>query len=60
MKEAFKNEELMKILLSPNITQKHLEALQNPNRIRTGRILFNAVTERFTEDVDELNTLQTQ
>jgi hypothetical protein len=48
MKEAFKNEELMKILLSNNITQKQLQALQNPNKIRTGRVLFNAVMERTT------------
>ena len=48
MKEAFKNEELMKILLSNNITQKQLQALQDPNKIRTGRVLFNAVMERTT------------
>ena len=48
MKEAFKNEELMKILLSNNITQKQLQALQDPNKVRTGRVLFNAVMERTT------------
>jgi len=50
MKEAFKNEELMKILLSNNITQKQLQALQDPNKVRTGRVLFNAVMERTTEE----------
>lgn len=48
MKEAFKNEELMKILLSNNITQKQLQALQDPNKIRTGRVVFNALTEKTT------------
>jgi hypothetical protein len=48
MKEAFRNEELMKILLSNNITQKQLQALQNPSKIRTGRVLFNAITEKAT------------
>lgn len=50
MKEAFKNEELMKILLSNNITQKQLQALQDPNKIRTGRVLFNAIMEKTTEE----------
>ena len=50
MKEAFKNEELMKILLSNNITQKQLQALQDPSKIRTGRILFNAITEKTTSE----------
>ena len=50
MKEAFKNEELMKILLSNNITQKQLQALQDPNKIRTGRVLFNALMEKTTEE----------
>ena len=50
MKEALKNEELMKILRSNNITKKQLQALQNPNKIRTGRVLFNALMERTTEE----------
>tara|TARA_R110000787_G_scaffold274732_1_gene382821 strand:+ start:1065 stop:3971 length:2907 start_codon:yes stop_codon:yes gene_type:complete len=48
LKEAFKNEELMKILLSNNITQKQLQALQDPSKIRTGRVLFNAIVEKTT------------
>ena len=46
MKEAFKNEELMKILLSNNITQKQLQALQTSNNFRYGRVIFNALTEK--------------
>lgn len=44
LKEAYKNEELMKILLTENITPSQLSVL-NSNKFQSGRTLFKALTE---------------
>lgn len=44
VKEGLRNDELMKILLSPDITTKQLSML-NSDRFQTGRMLFKALTE---------------
>ena len=52
LKEAYRNPELMKILLSDNITQQHLIELGKVNKFRTGRVILNAITEKTIELYD--------
>lgn len=49
LKEAYKNEELMKILLTENITPSQLSVL-NSNKFQSGRVLFKALTEGISQD----------
>ena len=48
LKEAYKNPELMKVLLSKDITRNQLQLLQS-GRFKTGRIIYNALTEKATQ-----------
>jgi len=48
LKEAYKNPELMKILLSKDITRNQLQLLKS-GKFKTGRIIFNALTENTTQ-----------
>ena len=48
LKEAYKNPELMKVLLSKDITRNQLQLLQS-GRFKTGRIIYNALTEKVTQ-----------
>ena len=52
IKEGLKNEELMKILLTDNITTNQLKML-NSNKFQTGRTLFKAITEAGVEETTE-------
>jgi hypothetical protein len=52
LKEAYKNEELMKILLSENITNSQLAVL-NSNKFQSGRTLFKALTEGISQEPQE-------
>ena len=48
LKEAYKNPELMKVLLSEDITRNQLQLLQS-GKFKTGRIIYNALTEKVTQ-----------
>jgi len=48
LKEAYKNPELMKVLLSKDITRNQLQLLQS-GKFKTGRIIYNALTEKVTQ-----------
>tara|TARA_R110000823_G_C15943516_1_gene500709 strand:- start:41 stop:2974 length:2934 start_codon:yes stop_codon:yes gene_type:complete len=56
IREALKNEELMKILLTDNITTKQLQML-NGDRFKSGRIIFKALTE-VTRDETERKQIE--
>lgn len=49
LKEAYRNPELMKILLSPNITKNQLTAL-NSGKYVVGRTLYKTLTGEATEE----------
>lgn len=52
VKESLRNDELMKILLSPNITDKQLKML-NSDRFQTGRVLFKALAEKGRDETEQ-------
>jgi len=52
VKESLRNDELMKILLSPNITDNQLKML-NSDRFQTGRVLFKALAEKGRDETVE-------
>ena len=52
VKESLRNDELMKILLSPNITDNQLKML-NSDRFQTGRVLFKALAEKGRDETEQ-------